>query len=157
MRTKVWRIVLAGAIALMLIGIAPAGAEQSQQANVQASIQTRSKMQHATNHSRVTHGVHRVWLNALMSELARRHSLKMAKAGRLFHTSDPASFYLRGVRWRVWGENVGVTGGSVPMMESAFMASPPHRANILKPSYKHTAIGAVRYGGKLWITVFFYG
>jgi uncharacterized protein YkwD len=57
----------------------------------------------------------------------------------------------------VWGENVGVTTGSVAHLESMFMHSPVHRANILNPGFSHVAVGAIRSGGKLWVTVFFYG
>jgi len=157
MRTKVWRTVLAGAIASLLVGVAFVGTTPAGARPTSSQLHARERMQLATNHSRVSHGVHRVSLNAVMSELALKHSLAMAKAGYLFHTSDPASYYLHGITWRIWGENVGVTGGAVAQMESAFMASPPHRANILRPSFKHTAIGAVRWNGQLWITVFFYG
>jgi uncharacterized protein YkwD len=41
-------------------------------------------------------------------------------------------------------------------MEAAFMASAPHRANILHSTFHHVAIGAVRVDGALWVTVFFY-
>jgi uncharacterized protein YkwD len=41
-------------------------------------------------------------------------------------------------------------------MEAAFMASAPHRANILHRTFRHVAIGAVRVDGALWVTVFFY-
>ena len=43
--------------------------------------------------------------------------------GKLFHTTNPASYYLKGVSWSTWGENVGVTGGSVVGLQEAFMNS----------------------------------
>jgi len=42
-------------------------------------------------------------------------------------------------------------------IESAFMASLPHRQNILNKTFRHVAIGAVRVDGVLWVTVFFWG
>jgi uncharacterized protein YkwD len=81
----------------------------------------------------------------------------MARAGELYHTSDPAHFYLHGIHWSTWGENVGYTAGSVDDMQQAFMDSPPHKANILNGAFRHVAIGAVRVDGYLWVTVFFYG
>ena len=118
----------------------------------------RDKNMHViTNESRVQHGVRRVDLNQAMSLLARRHSLWMANHHCLCHTHNPASVYLRGVRWSAWGENVGWTTGSAWDVEQLFMRSPPHRANILNRRFAHVAVGAVRAGGKLWVTVFFYG
>jgi uncharacterized protein YkwD len=117
----------------------------------------RAKMRIETNQSRVSHNVHRVKINRLLSEQARRHSLAMSRRGELFHTSSAPSVYLGGMRWRVWGENVGVTSGTVAGLQRAFMASSGHRANVLNRSFQRVAIGAVRVHGMLWVTVFFYG
>ncbi len=123
----------------------------------QAGIQDRGAMKRLTNVSRLSRDVHRVSLDREMSELARRHSLKMANSGDLFHTSNPSSYYLKGRSWRSWGENVGVTGGTAKDLQKAFMASLGHRQNVLNRSYSKVAIGAVRRDGVLWVTVFFYG
>ena len=110
----------------------------------------------ATNSSREGSNLAKLQLNRAMSKVARRHSLAMARAGELFHTTD-VSVYLNGVEWNAWGENVGYTPGDVASLQQAFMNSPPHRENILNGSFHHTAIGAVRVDGTLWVTVFFYG
>jgi uncharacterized protein YkwD len=81
----------------------------------------------------------------------------MARNGELFHTVNPASYYLRGIRWSVWGENVGYTTGDVDGLQRMFMNSPSHRANILNRRFRHVAVGTVRRDGTLWVTVFFYG
>ncbi len=47
--------------------------------------------------------------------------------------------------------------GASTVIQRAFMASPPHRGNILNRSFRQVAIGAVRVDGMLWVTVFFYG
>jgi uncharacterized protein YkwD len=93
-----------------------------------------------------------------MSRLARRHSIAMANKGYIYHTSNPASFYLKGVRWSTWGENVGVTSGTIAGIQDAFMRSPDHRSNILNRSFHRVALGTYRDAdGFLWVTVFFYG
>jgi uncharacterized protein YkwD len=79
----------------------------------------------------------------------------MADAGELFHTGDLAA-KLRGLRWSVGGENVGVAP-SLDDLQDAFMASKPHRSNILREGYDHTAIGVVQSDGNFWVTVIFYG
>jgi uncharacterized protein YkwD len=100
-----------------------------------------------------------------ISKLARKHSIKMANTpdgaggfGKLVHTNDPASRYLKGVSWSTWGENVGVTGGSVADLQQAFMNSYYHRANIMNQRFRRVALGTYRDDeGLLWVTVFFYG
>jgi uncharacterized protein YkwD len=116
----------------------------------------RWQMLRATNESRIYRNLRRVELNKAMSDLARKHSRKMARAGKLFHTSQPATYYLKGKRWSWWGENVGVTSGTVRDVHKAFMKSSGHRANVLNRSFRRVAIGAVRVDGVLWVTVFFY-
>jgi uncharacterized protein YkwD len=110
----------------------------------------------ATNASRAGSRMPKLQLNRAMSQIARRHSLAMARASELFHTTD-VSVYLDGVEWHVWGENVGYTPGDVASLQQAFMDSPPHRENILNRAFHRVAIGAVRVDGTLWVTVFFYG
>lgn len=110
----------------------------------------------ATNASRGRFDVPDLTLNREMSQVARRHSLAMARAGELFHTGD-VGVYLDGISWRAWGENIGFTPGDVESLQDAFMKSPPHRTNVLNRAFRHVAVGAVRVDGVLWVTVFFYG
>lgn len=123
-----------------------------------AGLTLRGRMYQATNGSRVHNSVHRVGIHYTMSKLARRHSIAMANKGYIFHTSNPSSFYLKGVRWSTWGENVGVTGGTIDGIQDAFMKSPDHRSNILDRRFERVAVGTYRDAdGYLWVTVFFYG
>jgi uncharacterized protein YkwD len=111
----------------------------------------------ATNHSRLGHGVHRLWLDRDASVYAAKHSTAMARRNTLFHSSDPGE-YLSGVgRWSRWGENIGWTTGDIAGLQRAFMHSAVHRENILDGRFRHVAIGAVKDGNKIWVTLFFYG
>ena len=110
----------------------------------------------ATNASRERFDLPQLRLNRELSEIARQHSIAMARAGSLFHTPD-VGVYLRTIDWRTWGENVGYTPGDVGSVQAAFMASPTHREHILNDAFRHVAIGSVRVDGTLWVTVFFYG
>jgi len=109
----------------------------------------------ATNASRGRFGVPKLTLNREMSQVARRHSLAMARTGVLFHTDD-VGVYLDGISWHEWGENVGFTPGDVESIQDAFMKSPSHRTNILNRGFRQVAVGAVRVDGVLWVTIFFY-
>jgi uncharacterized protein YkwD len=141
-------IALVATVCLGVLAPAPASASNGD---------LRHGMLVQTNQSRNDHSTHRLKLNSAMSRKALRHSRQMANRGSIYHTSDPSHFYLRGIRWTTWGENVGATTGSVEDMEQAFMDSPPHKANILNGGFTRVAIGAVERDGYLWVTVFFYG
>ena len=123
-----------------------------------STVTPRARMYQATNHSRLNNGVHRVDIHWTMSRLARQHSIAMANKGYIFHTTNPSAFYLDGIHWATWGENVGVTGGTVSSIQNAFMQSTGHRANILNQRFRRVALGTYRDdAGLLWVTVFFYG
>ena len=94
-------------------------------------------------------------LDLELSRYAKRHSQDMADAGELFHTDDLAA-KLKGKNWSTGGENVGM-GPSLPDLEDMFMASTPHRRNILNREFDHFAVGVVESDGIFWVTVIFYG
>jgi uncharacterized protein YkwD len=152
-RTALTKIALVAALMTGLTALAPAPAGA-------ATLSPRARMYRATNNSRVHHDIRRVGIHWQISRLARKHSIKMATTadgtggfGKLFHTHDPAR-----VSWSTWGENVGVTGGSVADLQEAFMNSSPHRANIINTRFRRVALGTYRDDdGLLWVTVFFYG
>jgi uncharacterized protein YkwD len=115
----------------------------------------RAEMLQLVNGAREKKDLDALKLDQKLSKYAVRHSRQMANEGELFHTNDLAA-KLKGRNWSVGGENVGV-GSSLDAVQSAFMGSKPHRANILGEDYDHTAIGVVQSAGNLWVTVIFYG
>jgi uncharacterized protein YkwD len=152
-RVALTRIALVAALLTGLTGLLPSPASAT-------TLTPRARMYHATNNSRVNNGVRRVDIHWQISKLARQHSIAMANRGSIFHTSSSViqGTYLRGVDWSTWGENVGITTGSVSDLQQAFMQSPGHRANILNQQFRRVALGTYRDDdGYLWVTVFFYG
>jgi uncharacterized protein YkwD len=152
-RTTLAKIALVAALmtGLATLAVAPAGA---------ATLSPRARMYRATNGSRLNHEIRRVDIQDRISKLARQHSIKMANRGSIFHTSESTirGTYLKGINWSTWGENVGVTGGTIAELQQAFMGSYYHRLNILNKSFQRVAVGTYRDDdGLLWVTVFFYG
>jgi uncharacterized protein YkwD len=150
-RRTLTRIALVAALVTGLTALVPSPATAS-------FTNPRFRMFRATNYTRLNHAVRRVEIHDWMSRQARKHSIAMATKGSLWHVTNPASYYLKGTNWSTWGENVGVTGGSVWDVQRAFMGSPAHRANILNTRFRRVAVGTYRdANGLLWVTIFFYG
>jgi uncharacterized protein YkwD len=115
----------------------------------------RGQMAPLINDDRVDRDRSALKLDLELSRYARRHSQDMADAGALFHTSDLAA-RLKGKHWSIAGENVGVAP-NLRDLEETFMASTPHRRNILNRKFDHFAVGVVESDGNFWVTVIFYG
>ena len=137
--------------ALLVIGFAPSGSRAGEQTG------RRAHMLELTNDDRRHHDRRALDFAAALSRYAKEHSEQMARKGYIFHsTEEQLRAALGDYRWSIGGENVGV-GGSLDSLESAFMASKPHRENILRRSFDHAAFGIVRTDEQIWITVIFYG
>ncbi|HEX5937754.1 MAG TPA: CAP domain-containing protein [Actinomycetota bacterium] len=147
---RLTRIALVAALMTALTALVPSTAT--------AASTPRTRMYRVTNNTRTNHAVRLVNLHDRLSWLARKHSIAMAQKGSLYHVANPSAYYLKGISWSTWGENVGVTGGTVWDVQRAFMQSAPHRANILNNRFRRVAVGTYRDGrGLLWVTIFFYG
>lgn len=136
-----------------LLALGPAGGT----AVGEERVGPRRHMLALTNTDRANYDRHALTFNERLSHYAKAHSQAMADRGYLFHSSgDQLLAALAGYDWELGGENIGV-GGSLEGLEEAFMASPPHRENLLRRVYEHAAFGIVRQDGRTWITVIFYG
>jgi uncharacterized protein YkwD len=104
----------------------------------------------ATNDLRSARGLPRMRVSATLSKLAYRHSVAMAREGRLWHNDISSATD----HWVWLGQNVGV-GSSVASLQQAFMDSPPHRANILRRKANLFGVGTYISYGRIWVTVNF--
>ncbi len=143
-------ILIAVLLAAVLMAAVPmtAGAASS-------STEMRRKLLSLTNSARRNNGLRPLDLNWRLSKSALSHSRRMAERHSVYHT---ANLYRLVRRWHpsVWGENVGMAG-TVRRVHRLFMASSSHRSNILRGGYGKAGIGVVDAGGRVWVTVMFYG
>ena len=107
------------------------------------------------NDQRVSHGLRPVTPNADLRQAALSHSNEMIQEGYFEHTSPAgltfvqridATGYMRGARSWLVGENLvwGTGPLSTPKsLVTAWMNSPPHRENLLRPSFREIGIAAV--------------
>jgi hypothetical protein len=106
----------------------------------------------AMNSARVRAGLRPLTVNSELTTVARGWTSRMAASGTLSHNPNLAGSVHD---WTLLGENVG-EGSSASQVEAAFMASAPHRANILRAQFTDVGVGAVRGSdGRLWVTVDF--
>jgi len=109
------------------------------------------KLLRLINGTRRRHGTHAVSQRHRISRLARRHSRRMARTRRLFHSSGLSRI------GSSWGENVGYTYRSVRSVHRAFMRSASHRSNILAGRFHRIGLGIYKSGRRLWVTEIFAG
>ena len=103
------------------------------------------------NAERTSHGLPALRFSGDLAAVAQQWSAHMASTGSLAHNPGLTS---QVHNWRAVGENVG-EGPTVEDLDSAFMNSAEHRANILDPDYQEFGVGYARSDGLIWITIDF--
>lgn len=100
------------------------------------------------NQARAANGLPAYSVTADLTEVARAQAQRMASSGTLYHNPNLATDV---TEWTSVGENVGY-GPSPQALNSALLASPGHRANMLSGTFTQVGVGAVWSGGTLWMT-----
>jgi cysteine-rich secretory family protein len=101
-----------------------------------------------TNADRAAAGLRPLAAAGDLQSLAQSRANEMAKSGRLAHTTNLGT---KVSGWKRLGENVG-RGPNLRDIETAFMASPSHRENILDPGFTQFGVG-VTWDGKEYFYV----
>ncbi|MEY2452977.1 MAG: lysyl endopeptidase [Acidimicrobiaceae bacterium] len=146
--------VLSGLLLLVLVTTCTIGLAASP-ASAQSAAD-ESALFAATNQSRADNGLPALQYDPQLSSIANAWANHMASTRTLEHNPSLVDQVNSQVtsQWTRIGENVGF-GPSVSALESAFMNSPPHRANILG-QYNRVGVGATRdSSGTLWAVVDF--
>lgn len=105
------------------------------------------------NYSRRIREIRTLTVRTHLSEVARRHSQRMASRGSLYHNGSLAE-QVDGA-WRELGENVG-RGWDVTSIHKAFMNSDGHRDNILYSRWDSVGVGVAHAAdGRIYVTQVF--
>ena len=104
------------------------------------------------NRVRAAHGVAPLRLDTPLDRAARSHAADMLRRGYFAHGAVASRLRSFGARGPVFGENLawGVgPHGAAGSIVSQWLASPPHRANVLRPGFRRVGIGVVvgRFAG----------
>lgn len=154
MRTRI-AICAAAAVGVLGALVPPAGAATVADRNT-----LESRLVNRINVVRKNHGLRPVRLVSPLGKAADRHAHSMAAAAYFRHElftparePDWSSFgtwirwYYPGPGYTSWsaGENLawGAPGISARQTVSRWMASPPHRENLLEPGWRHLGAAAV--------------
>jgi uncharacterized protein YkwD len=119
----------------------------------------------AVNATRASYGLRPLHLDSTLQTAARSHSIDMLRHNYFAHgnfADRMAAFHVQG---RTAGENLAWgsgTYGRAGTIVREWLASPEHRANLLRPGYARIGIGLVRgsflgNGGATVVTADFAG
>ncbi|MEJ7844817.1 MAG: DUF4214 domain-containing protein [Acidimicrobiales bacterium] len=139
-------LALAAAGALVGIGASPAAAASAEESELYA----------LTNQARAARGLGPLAYDGAASNVARTWAQELARSGSLRHNPNLVAQVDSQVtnQWTRVGENVGYAQ-SIPAVQSLYMASAPHAANILG-QYNRVGVGTARDGaGRVWTTLVF--
>jgi uncharacterized protein YkwD len=127
------------AIALIVAGSADAAGT----ANLTRS---ESALLTVMNQVRIAHGLRPLRADARLEGTARNHSRRMLRTGTFAHGAFTARIRRAGVHAPRVGENLAWSSGSLARARTIvelWLASPSHRANLLRPGYRTVGVGAV--------------
>ncbi len=103
------------------------------------------------NALRVSQGAGTLQVHPVLTAKAQAWAAHMAATGCLCHSTLTDGVT---VGWRKLGENVG-RGPSVASLQSAFIASPAHLANMLDKQFHWVGIGVAYGAGQMWVAEVF--
>ena len=128
------------ATALIMAGAANA-------ASTTSLTQTESSLLSAMNSVRAAHGLQPLRPDARLERASRGHSSYMLRTGTFAHGAFVSRIRRVGVHAPQIGENLAWSSGSLTAAQSIvsmWLASPEHRANLLRPGYRLVGVGALR-------------
>jgi uncharacterized protein YkwD len=145
---------IAAVTATLVVLVLPASSSAERRGAVAPAGQLRTALVDQVNVLRASHGLARLRISPALSAAANAHSASMAKKGYFSHNSANgasfsqrlAYFYpARGFRsWSV-GENLLYGSPDIGAVRALklWLASPPHRANLLNPRWREIGLAAV--------------
>ena len=148
------RTSIAALIATLVVLAAPAASSADRRGAVAPAAQLQTALVDQLNLLRVSHGLPRLRVSPALTTAATVHSTSMATKGYFSHNSANgasfsqrlAYFYpARGFRsWSV-GENLLWGSPDIGAVRAVklWLASPPHRANLLNPRWREVGLAAV--------------
>ena len=127
-------VVSPGASPADLVGATSVSALSAQEQSLLAAI----------NAARAANGAPPLRIGTRLQRAADAHSAAMARSGSFTHGNWYRRLRAHGVRGRALGETIawGVgTDGTAQAIVAMWLASPPHRATMLRPGFRRVGVG----------------
>jgi uncharacterized protein YkwD len=140
---------------LIILFAAPAGARTAST--------SASSLLAAINATRTSHGLAPVRVDVRLVRVARSHSADMVRRNYFSHGSFASRVRASGARGPMFGEDLAWGTAATPQwVIGQWLASPAHRAVLLRPGFRRIGIGIVTgtfhgYGGATVVTADFAG
>jgi uncharacterized protein YkwD len=117
-----------------------------------------SSILRAMNGVRAQHGLRPLRVDGALVEAARRHTADMVRRDYFSHGNFAARVRTFHARGPIFGENLAWGTGSYATARSIvakWLASPPHRANLLRPGFTRIGLGTAvgKFAGAAGATV----
>ncbi|MFN2627318.1 MAG: CAP domain-containing protein [Gaiellaceae bacterium] len=109
--------------------------------------QAESSLLGAVNQARIDHGLQPLRPDQTLERAARAHSADMIRNRYFAHGAFMQRLSAFGARGRILGENLAWGTGTdarATTILAAWLASPEHRANLLRAAFQRIGIGALR-------------
>ena len=119
----------------------------TQAASSASLTQAESSLLSAMNSVRLAHGLRPLRADSRLEHAARGHSSQMLRTGTFSHGAFATRIRRVGVRAPRIGENLAWGSGSYSAAAAIvrlWLASPEHRANLLRAGYRLVGVGALR-------------
>jgi uncharacterized protein YkwD len=153
MKNKVLVIFVAGFLAVLFA--APAGAR--------GLSTSEPSLLAAINSTRAGRGLAQVRVDVRLARVARSHSADMLRHNYFSHGAFSSRLRASGARGPMFGEDLAWGTAATPQwIIGQWLASPAHRAVLLRPGFRRVGLGVVTgtfngYGGATIVTADFAG
>jgi len=104
---------------------------------------SESSLLRAMDGVRTSHGLAPLRLDYRLERVARSHSLSMLRGHYFSHGSFAARLRASGAAGPIFGEDLAWGPASASWIVNAWLTSPEHRANLLRPGFRRVGVGAV--------------
>ena len=152
-------------VLILSAGVAAVAAIFTGTARSASLTRSEASLLRVMNQVRGAHGLRPLWFDPRLERASRRHSTRMLQTQTFFHGNFVARIRGVGVRAPRVGENLAWAAGPLSAAQAIvnlWLASPEHRANLLRAGYRTVGVGARRgtfdgYPGALMVTTDFAG
>ena len=137
-------------VALVVTGLAQAAGLSQREASVLSLV----------NQVRADHDLRPLAVDTRLVRAARGHSATLLRSNVVTHGAMTTRLRRSGARGPIYGENLAWGVGrraAAAVVVGGWLASPSHRANLLRPGYRRIGIGSLTgrfagYGGATVVT-----